>query len=142
MTYAERSFMGRDSHTSIDGLAERPRDRLGRFLRRRYRGQTKALAHDMNSTVKAAENVMNGHWPNDLHLAAIYRRFGEDLLNAVLRPEIEPVLAELSQQERDLEEALELVRAHRRQAEGGRHGDPRPSPSAPTEKGGERAPQG
>ncbi len=127
--------MGRKPHT----CDERPRDRLSLYLRRQYRGQTKLLARDMRSTVKTAENVMNGHWPNDLHLAAIVRRFGKDLLDAVFAPEIEPVLARLTQQERELEEALELVRAHRRQAEGGRVGDTALLAPAPT-KGGVRAP--
>lgn len=121
--------MGDFPHASTD----RPRDRLKHFLRRRYRGpgQAKALAADMSSTVKAAENVLEGHWPSELHLAAIVRRFGKDLWDAVFAPEIEPVLARLSQEERELEEALERVRAHRRQAGGDRDSDAQPL--APTD---------
>lgn len=140
MTYAERSFMGRDSHTSHDRQAERPRDRLSLYLRSRYGGQTKALARDMGSTVKAAENVMNGHWPSDLHLAAIIRRFGQDIWRAVFAPEIDVELARLSQEQRDLEERLELVSARIRQAEGGRAGDLQPL--AETTTSGGRAPLG
>ncbi len=133
--------MGKNSLASRVPASDRMRDRLGLFLRRKYAGETKALARDMRSTVKAAENVMNGHWPNDLHLAAIVRRFGQDVWLAVFAPEIEPELARLSQEQRDLEERLELVIARRRQAEGGRTGDQQLLASA-TSEAGDRSPLG
>ena len=120
MTYAERNFMGTESH----GCQDRPRQRLAIYLRGQYRRdhRTKRLAADINATAKTAENILNGHWPSDMHLAAIVRRFGEDVLRAVFAPEIEPELARLDQEERELEEALELVRQRRRQAAGGPKG--------------------
>ena len=107
---------------------ERPALRLTRFLRGRYRRdhRIKRLAEDLQATPKAAENILKGHWPSDLHMAAIVRRFGNDVWQAVFAPEIEPVLARLSQEERELEEALERVRAHRRQVGGGRDSDAQP----------------
>ena len=112
---------------------ERPALRLARFLRGRYRRdhRIKRLAEDLQATPKAAENILKGHWPSDLHMAAIVRRFGNDVWQAVFAPEIEPVLARLSQEERELEEALERVRAHRRQVGGDRQGGT--SALAPTE---------
>jgi hypothetical protein len=105
---------------------ERPRERLKRFLRQQYRGahQAKALAQDISCTPKAAENILDGHWPNDLHLGAIIRRFGRDVWAAVFEPEIEPVLARLTEEERQLEEALDEVRRRRRQAAGREEGPP------------------
>jgi len=115
--------MGVDTHGS-HRRGERPRERLSRFLRSRYSGAhaVKALAADMRATPKAAENALLGHWPGDLHFAAIVRRFGRDVLDAVFAPEIEPVLAKLQEEERTLEEALAQARARRRQIEGGDHG--------------------
>lgn len=124
MTYVELRSMGAESH----GCPARPSERLGRYLRHQYRGahQIKSLARDMGATPKAAENALKGHWPNDLHFAAIVRRFGRDLLDAVFAPEIEPVLAKLNEEERQLEEALEAVRKRRRQAAGRPQGAPQP----------------
>lgn len=125
MTEARLSFMDNSSHDSSRRMVgERPRERLSRFLRDKYRGASaiKRLAVDMDATPKAAENALIGHWPGDLHFAAIVRRFGRDVLDAVFAPEIEPVLAKLKQQERDLEEALAAARTLRRQAEGGAAG--------------------
>ena len=124
MTYAETRSMGLHSHGTSYG--ERPRERLQRYLSRQYRGtfRTKALAEDIDATTKAAENILNGHWPNDRHLAAMVRRFGRDLLDAVFMPEIEPVLARLTEEERQLEEALEEVRQRRRQTAGRDEGPP------------------
>lgn len=100
---------------------ERPRERLGRFLRDKFRGSgaVKRLAATIEATPKVAENAMLGHWPGDDTFAAIVRAFGRDVLDAVFAPEIEPVLAKLKEQERRLEEQLAEARARRRQAEGG-----------------------
>lgn len=139
MTYSSESFMVTESQGTRP--AGRPSERLARYLRSQYRRdhQIKRLAEDISSTPKAAENILKGHWPGDLHFAAIVRRFGADVLEAVFAPEIEPVLARLSQEERELEERLELVRAHRRQAAGRREGDL--EPRAATERA-KRAPEG
>lgn len=117
--------MGELPQTTTRRMAdERPRERLSRFLRDKYRGASaiKRLAVDMDATPKAAENALIGHWPGDLHFAAIVRRFGRDVLDAVFAPEIEPVLARLSAEERTLHEQLETVRALRRQISGGAAG--------------------
>ena len=68
MTYADRTFMDADDHE--------PRDRLAAFLTRQYRGEhrTKRLASDIDCSPKAALNIMNGHWPNSRHMAAIVRQ--------------------------------------------------------------------
>jgi hypothetical protein len=122
MTSTGQNFMGLNPYVS-----QRPRDRLRHFLRRKYIGAhaTKALARDMNATAKAAENALNGHWPSDTHLAAIIRRFGHDLLDAVFAPEIEPVLAQLQIEERALDEQLQAARARRRQVEDRSFRDPK-----------------
>lgn len=132
--------MVRESHGKR--AAARPSERLATYLRHQYRRdhQIKRLAEDLSTTQKAAENILKGHWPGDLQWAAIVRRFGRDVLDAVFAPEIAPVIARLSQEQRDLEERLELVRAHRRQAEGGRVGDQQHRASTAPEEGGERAP--
>jgi hypothetical protein len=118
MTDVGTFLMGLDSH--------RPRNRLAEYLSRQYRGahRTKALAGDVGCTPKAAENILNGHWPNDLHFAAIVRRFGRDVLDAIFLPEIDPVLARLAVKEAELDRALQAARARRRQVEGARFSNP------------------
>lgn len=125
MTSTGRTFMGLDSHTSHRSPV-RPRDRLRGFLRDQYRGEhsTKRLAGDIGCTAKTAENILTGHWPNDLHFAAIVRRFGRDVWDAVFLPEIAPVLARLTEEERRLDHELQVARARRRQAEGRSFSDP------------------
>ena len=137
MTMAGTLRMGRSSHT-------RPRERLRAFLERDYRGRPGALAHEVDISPKAAENLLNGHWPGDVTLAAIIRRFGEDVWQIVFRPEIEPVIARLTEEERRLERALEEARSRRRQVEGLPPGlpavvdaleDPRSARRSPVETG-------
>lgn len=96
---------------------DRPRARLSRFLREHYSGAhaVKRLARDLGASPKAAENMLCEHWPNDLHLAAIVRRFGKDIWSAVFEPEIAPVLARLEGEERRLDRQLQAIRAQRRQ---------------------------
>lgn len=114
MTSIRDSFMGPHSHGS------RPRDRLRAFLADQYSGAhaAKCLARDLRCTPKAAENMLGGHWPGDLHLGAIVRRFGRDVWDVVFEPEIEPVLARLKEEERRIDRQLHAARARRRQVEG------------------------
>ena len=111
--------MGSNSHIGrlSPQAAGRPRERLQRYLAARC-ANPKALARAAAISPKAAENALAGHWPNDLTLAAIVRAFGRDVWDAVLLPETEPILANLLQRERDLDEALEAARAQRRRIEG------------------------
>lgn len=119
MTYADRTFMDADDHE--------PRDRLAAFLSRQYRGEhrTKRLASDISCTPKAAQNIMNGHWPNSRHMAAIVRRFGRDVVEAMFAPEIDDTVARLEAEVRQLEEQLEEKRRHARTVAGHRA---RPAP--------------
>lgn len=112
MTLMDGTFMGPNTHE--------PRDRLAAYLRARYRGahSTKRLATDIRCTPKAAENILDGHWPNSRHWAAIARRFGRDVLDAVFGPEIDETTARLAEEVRQLEEALEEKRRRARQAAG------------------------
>lgn len=125
MTLAGSECMGRISQTGRSGPA-RPKDRLRAYLERDYRGRPTALARELEVGVKAAENLLNGNWPSDLTFGAIVRRFGQDVLAAVCAPEIDPVLARLTQETRELEEALERKRAEQRQVAGGESGLPEP----------------
>lgn len=119
MTEAMVRNMGSLPHNSR--RAERPRDRLKALLWQHYR-TPKELARALRCTPKAAENMLNGHWPGDLHMAAIIRQLGLALWDAVFAPEIEPVLAALSTEERRLEEQIAAVRARRLQIKGGEEG--------------------
>lgn len=118
MTYAGPSFMGTESHQSLD--AARPSQRLAIYLRSQYRRdhRSKRLSSDIECTAKAAENILAGHWPNDLHFAAIVGRFGRDVLDAVFGPEIDETVSRLTAKARELEQQLQEVRALQRQAEG------------------------
>lgn len=113
--------MGLDTH--------RPRARLARYLNDQYRGEhrTKRLAADIGCTPRAAENALLGHWPSDLHLSAIVRRFGRDVVDALFLPDIDATLAKLQEEEARLARQLEAASARRRQAEG-RAGDGAPQP--------------
>jgi hypothetical protein len=119
MTYADQTFMDVDDHE--------PRDRLAAFLSRQYRGEhrTKRLASDIDCTPKAAQNIMNGHWPNSRHMAAIVRRFGRDVVEAMFAPEIDDTVARLEAEVRQLEDQLEEKRRLARKVAG------RPARSAP-----------
>lgn len=134
MSETGQIFMGSISHKSRRRADERPRDRLGQFLRDRFKGYGAAhrLSAIMQATPKAAENAMSGHWPNDQHLAAIVRHFGKDVWDAVFAPEVDAQLAQLQQEERRLADKLAEVRRLRRQAEGsdGDGSGPRPAASS------------
>lgn len=100
----------------------RPRERLSAYLRRQYpaTGRDKQLARELGTSPRAARNLFEDHWPGDETWAAIVRRFGADVLRAVFAPEIEPVLAELSETEARLAKELESLRARRREVAGDR----------------------
>lgn len=104
--------MGLDTHE--------PRHRLSAYLRRQYGNEhrTKRFAGDIGCTPKAAENILDGHWPNSRHWAAIARRFGRDVVDAVFGPEIDETLARLEAEVRELEQQLEQTRSRARQAAG------------------------
>ena len=114
MTWASESFMGLSSYE--------PRDRLAAYLRRRFAGehQTKRLAAAIDCTPKTAENILNGHWPNSRHWAAIARSFGRDVIEAVFSPEIDETVARLEEEVRALEEQLHQKRERARQIAGAR----------------------
>ncbi len=114
MPVSEQHFMAPFVHDRSP--AERPRDRLARFLSP-YTPQT--LAREIGTTKKAAQNILAGHWPGDLTFAGIVQRFGQDVLDAVFAPEISPVLARLKEEERALNAALEATRGRLRQMDGG-----------------------
>ncbi len=80
MTCTDGTFMPLDQHE--------PRDRLATYLRRQYRHgpATKLLASDIACSPSAAENILSGHWPNSRHWAAIVRRWGRDVVEAVFLP--------------------------------------------------------
>lgn len=104
----------------MDADDHEPRDRLAAFLTRQYRGEhkTKRLASDINCTPKAAQNIMNGHWPNSRHMAAIIRRFGRDVVEIMFAPEIDDTVARLEAEVRQLEEQLEEKRRLARKVAG------------------------
>lgn len=114
MTYAGAIFVGTESQ------GQRPSERLALYLRGQYRRdhRTKRLAADIACTPKAAENILSGHWPNDMHLAAIVRRFGRDVLDAVFGHEIDETVARLTEEARILEQQLTEIRARASQVKG------------------------
>jgi hypothetical protein len=93
-----------------------PRHRLGAFLRSVYGhsayGRHQQLARDIGVSDRTARNLFEDHWPNDETMAAIVRRFGNNVWRAVLAPEIAPVLAELTEREARLARELEATRSH------------------------------
>lgn len=117
MTWTGDLFMGLDSHASHD-----PRERLSRYLARKFPARdgfaAKRLSSAIGCTPKAAENLLNNHWPNARHLQRIVQIFGRDVLDAVFGPDIDETVARLKREERQLEEQLAEKRARRIQAEG------------------------
>lgn len=114
MTSTGYGFMGDNPHN-------RPRQRLRAYLRAHYDGPRSVMrmSYDVGCSRKTAENILDGeHWPNDLTFAAIVRRFGKDLLEAIFNPEIDPVVARLEEEERQLDRQLQAIRAKKKQAAG------------------------
>ncbi len=96
--------------------------RLGTFLRSRS-GNAKVLGRQIGADPRTAESILAGHWPSARNWRGIVRAFGRDVLDAVFAPDIDAVVARLSEEERQIEERLEAVRAHRRALAGGaQHG--------------------
>lgn len=111
MTFASDHFMGLE-HDDLRG-------RLASFLRNRFPTDgAKRLAREIDCDPRTAENILLGHWPNASCWRGIARAFGRDVLAAVFEPDIAPVLARLTAEERLLEEQLNEARARRRQAQG------------------------
>lgn len=98
----------------------RPRERLSAFLRQMYPGlgRDKRLAADLKISARSARNLFEDHWPNDDTYAAILRRFGRSVARVLTEPDIDPVLAELTEKEARLARELEQARALRREVEG------------------------
>jgi hypothetical protein len=95
------------------------RRRLADFLTDQYESERESrLARDIACDPRTAKNILNQHWPNARHWAAIVRRFGRDVIEAVFSPEIDSTLARLAAEERELERKLQMARARRRQAQG------------------------
>jgi hypothetical protein len=129
MTFMERTFMGMDS--------QEPRERLATFLRAQYREEhmIKRLADDIDCTQKAAANILSGAWPNSRHWAAIARRFGSRVLDAVFLPEIDAATARLEEEVRTLEEQLAQKKRLAREIALRRAGGSRSFASAPQQDG-------
>lgn len=98
----------------------RPRERLGWFLREQYTGpgREKRLAQDLDIAPRTARNLFEDHWPNDETFEAILRRFGKHVWRVVCAPAIDPVLAELTEEETRLARKLDAIRSHREAVEG------------------------
>lgn len=114
MSFAGFTFMGTESQGT------RPSERLALYLRSQYRRdhRIKRLAADIDCTQKAAENILGGHWPGDLHFAAIVRRFGRDVLDAVFGQDIDATIARLTAEARDLEQQLQDIHARAKAVRG------------------------
>lgn len=117
MTLASEHFMGLE-HNDL-------RERLAAFLRRKFPTDgAKRLARAIDCDPRTAESILLGHWPNASCWRGIARAFGRDVLAAVFEPDINPVLARLTAEERQLEERLNDIKARRRAAQGADDGDP------------------
>jgi len=93
-------------------------DLLGDFLRRRT-DSAKDLARLIDCDPRTAEGFRAGrYWPGARHWRLIVRAFGRDVWSAVFEPEIDPVLARLTREQRQLEERLYEIQARRRAVEG------------------------
>jgi hypothetical protein len=111
MTFAPEHFIV-DEHIDL-------RERLALFLRGQFpRDGAKRLAQAINCDPRTAESILLAKWPNAYCWRGIVRAFGRDVLAAVFEPDIQPVLARLTAEERLLEQQLHEARARRRQAQG------------------------
>lgn len=94
--------------------ASRPRERLAAFLAEQYRGvplRIQTLAYELGVSAKVAENLFNGHWPNDLVFEALVRRFGQALIDAIAGPVIDEEAARIRAEARKHIKALDALRA-------------------------------
>jgi hypothetical protein len=117
MTWTGDLFMGPDAHRTSE-----PRTRLANYLRQKFPAHdgyaAKRLSKAIDCTPKAAENILDGHWPNSRHWARIAVLFGRDVLDAVFGPDIDGTVARLRQEEVRLEQQLLETRARRLEVEG------------------------
>lgn len=115
MSFSGMTFMGLDGQES-----SRPSERLAMYLRNQYRQEhrIKRLANDIDCLPKTAKNILEGHWPGDLHFAAIVRRFGRDVLDAVFGTEIDDTIARLTDEARALEQQLQDIHARAKKVRG------------------------
>ena len=102
MTFSDVQSMGRDPQ-----LLSR---RLSGFLKPRV--NAKALARQIDCDPRTAENILAGHWPSARHWLGIWRTFGEDVLDAVYRPQ--ETAERLAQEVAELEREIEAKRAAHR----------------------------
>lgn len=114
MTCTGELFMGTESHD--------PRNRLREYLSKRFPRSdgysNKRFERAIHCTPKAAENILNGHWPSALHFQRIVILFGRDVLDAVFGPDIDGTITRLRQEEVRLEQQLLTTRARRLEVEG------------------------
>jgi hypothetical protein len=102
--------------------------RLAEFLRSQYpseharAGIEKRLGRDIQCDVRTAKNLLAGHWPSARHLRAIVKRFGRDVWDVVFEPDVDPTIAKLKQEVRELEEKLAQANARYQQVSGDRVG--------------------
>jgi len=113
------SMMG-ENFMGIESQGARPSERLALYLKGQYRRDHRIgrLSQDIQCTKKTAENILNGHWPNDMHFGAIVARFGRDVLDAVFGQEIDATIARLTEEARTLEQQLSDIKARARQVNG------------------------
>lgn len=131
MTQTADMFMGNDPYVS------EPRYRLADYLRRHYQREgfaAKRLSKSLRCTPKAAENILDAHWPNSRTWQKIVQHFGRDVLDAVFGPDIDETVARLKREEAQLEQMLADKRARRRQAEGFDAGDTERLAEAPHQR--------
>lgn len=114
MTWTGDLFMGTESQRT------EPKDRLARYLGKRFEDgyAAKRLANALRITPKAAENLLNAHWPNSKIWQRIVAIFGRDVLDAVFGPDINETITRLRREEAELERILAQKRARRLEVEG------------------------
>jgi hypothetical protein len=107
-------FMGTDSQQT------EPKDRLASYLGKRFADgyASKRLASALRITPKAAENLLNNHWPNSKIWQRIVALFGRDVLDAVFGPDIDETITRLRREEAELERILAEKRSRRLAVEG------------------------
>jgi hypothetical protein len=117
MTWTGDLFMGPDAQETSE-----PRVRLAKYLRQKFPTQdgyaAKRLSKAIGCTPKAAENFLDGHWPNSRHWGRIAALFGKDVLDIVFGPDINATVDRLRQEEVRLERQLLEIRARRLETEG------------------------
>jgi hypothetical protein len=85
-------------------------NRLAAFLR--PHGGAKALARAIGCDPRTAESILTGTWPQAKHWLGIWHAFGDDVLDAVFRPN--DAAERLAREIHDLEQQLAEARAAHR----------------------------